>query len=80
MKQYFRTFVSAFALLCLFSFSSNAQNKTLTVEQVKRMCGVPVDTAQMKVVLARGDSMYKAYLKNIQNMKSKQFKVETIPN
>ncbi len=62
MKQAIKILVTVFALLFGFSMQSQAQKISLTWEQVKRMCGVPVDTVQMKIEYARGDSMYKAYL------------------
>jgi len=46
-----------------------------TSEEVKQMCGVPVDTIEMKKVLARQDSMYKDYIS-----KKGFHKITTFPN
>jgi hypothetical protein len=62
MTQYFKKLEIAFILLYIFPLTSYAQNRTYTWEQVKRMSGVPLDSAQLKIVLAKEDSMYKAYL------------------
>ena len=71
------TFFVLFSILPSMSFSQNDKTgrSHYTLEEVKAMCGVPVDTIEMKKVLAIQDSMYKDYLS-----KKGLKKITTIPN
>ena len=85
MKKVFKTFAVISTLILLFTTISYAQNNDkdkgkshYTREEIKQMCGVPVDLEKMKKVLARQDSMYNDYLgyRSQKNLK----KTATIPN
>lgn len=86
MKKNLKTFAAAFALILVFSVQSYGQNKNdvgksfYTREEVKRMCGVPVDPEEMTKVLAKQDSMYKEYIRKKQSSGRGLSKIETIPN
>ncbi|MFH1198090.1 MAG: C1 family peptidase [bacterium] len=49
-----------------------------TSEEVKKMCGIPVDLDEMKNILARQDSMYREYKLN--KRKGNTNSIMTIPN
>ena len=85
MKQ--TTKISAiYIALVVLSISSFAQNSRghgksfYTSEEVKRMCGVPVDTAELRRGIAKQDSMYKEYISNKKTRQTKLSKTETTPN
>ncbi|MCX6152249.1 MAG: hypothetical protein NTX22_17115, partial [Ignavibacteriales bacterium] len=78
MKIFLNSFFIIFLITIFVSINTNAQDKNkkkLTLEEVKEMCGVPVDKDEMKKVLAIQDSLYKEYLK-----KKGLKKTTTIPN
>jgi len=87
MKASLKAFATAFLLILVLLVPSYAQNNDkdrgksfYTSEEVKQMCGVPVDPAEMKKVLAKQDSMYEEYVQKTKRSESGLFKVETIPN
>ena len=88
MKKDLKIFAAALALVLVFSTQSYAQNSknntpgksSYTWEEVKRMCGVPVDTPEMKKVFAKQDSMYKDYISKRKPSKVRPSRTETIPN
>ena len=62
MKNLSKIFVLAF----IFSLQMYSQNNTgkayYTSEEVKQMCGVPIDTAKTPLLQAKQDSMYRDYI------------------
>lgn len=76
-------FILTLAASSLFYAQNNDKNRGkpfYTTEEVKQRCGVPVDTAIMRRVLAKQDSMYKDYLLKSKNFKANTRKIETIPD
>ncbi len=81
MKSYCTAFGLVTAVIFL-GFLGSAQQKdnhgkrSYTPDEVRSFCGIPVDTSQMKRILAAEDSMYHDYLVKHKNLS----KVETAPN
>lgn len=73
-------------VIVVLSFSSYTQNSkghgksSYTSEEIKRMCGLPVDTAEMRRGIAKQDSMYKEYISKKIISETGLHKIETIPN
>jgi parallel beta-helix repeat protein len=86
MKNFSKVFVMALALVFIQRIQSYAQNNagkaTYTYDEVKRMCGVPIDPAKTSWLKAKQDSIYKDYISNAKNSKTISFNMAsptTIP-
>jgi hypothetical protein len=80
MKASLKAFATAFLLILVPLVPSYAQNNDkdrgksfYTPEEVTQMCGVPVNPAEMKKVLAKQDSMYKEYMRKGKTSKPELF-------
>ena len=85
MKNCLRAIGLGFALILILGNEIYAQERNrgkafYTDEEVRQMCGVPIDPAKTSQLKDKQESMYKNYFTTLEKDPPKRFTVQSVPN